>query len=385
VAEPSRTPLLKITGHKGPVSSVAYSRDGKFVASGGSDMDVKLWGAESGLEVRSFRGHTNWVTSVAFSSDSHFLASASVDQKIMLWEIAGTEVARTYGHNGALNTVAASPNGKWLASGGLDHTIILWDPATGAEVHTLAGHEGQVNALAFSPDSKLLASAGSDLKIKLWDPATGQETRAIPVAGVTGLFALTFTAEGKQVAVWASTATSTQVHFYDPSTGARPKMVNVPNRHPCLAFAGDGTLAALGTGKGGDVLVWDLDKGQQLGATFRAHLDGVSDLIFTPDKKFLITGSETGEVKIWDLAKRETPVRTIKAHPKRINAFAIQPDGSRFATTGDGVVQLWETASGKELRRWDFGSPIRNMAFTPDGKQVATANPNTVLYLLQLP
>ena len=144
----------------------------------------------------------------------------------------------------------------------------------------------------------------------------------------------------------------------------------------------------------GTVRIWQVTKGERLpGGDLPVHQEGVGDLTFTPDKKFLITGSsKDGEVKVWDLAKR-TAVRTIKAHEGRITALAMAPDGSRFISVGqDNVVKLWETASGKPLRDWNFRVPtmaggvfIRNVAFTPNGKQVATANANTTLYLLELP
>jgi WD40 repeat protein len=153
----------------------------------------------------------------------------------------------------------------------------------------------------------------------------------------------------------------------------------------CLSFSADGQRAALGDDNG-SVRVWDVAKRTKLGGNIPAHQAGIGDLALTPDNKYLLTGGLDGEVKVWDLAKRTQPVRTIKAHDQKVLAFAVSADGKRFVTTGgDNLVKLWDVATGRELRRWDLGCPVRGMAFTADGKHVATANTNTTLYLLDLP
>jgi len=123
-----------------------------------------------------------------------------------------------------------------------------------------------------------------------------------------------------------------------------------------------------------------------VGGDLPAHQEGMADLAFTPDKKFLITAGKNGDCKVWDLARRLTPLRRIQAHDGRITGLAVSPDGSRFATTAaDNRVKLWATATGRRLRQWDVGVAVRSMAFAPDGKHLATANANTTLYLLDLP
>src|SRR5262249_7888099 len=153
-----------------------------------------------------------------------------------------------------------------------------------------------------------------------------------------------------------------------------------------LSFSVDGELAALGERNGGNVRIWNITKGERVGGDLPAYQGDIGDLIFTPDRKQLITGGRNGEVKVWDLSKRQEPLRTIKAHSQAITAFAVNADGSRFATTGDdNVVKLWETATGKELRQWKMSSRVGNLAFAPDGKHLATANYNSTLYLLECP
>ena len=126
-----------------------------------------------------------------------------------------------------------------------------------------------------------------------------------------------------------------------------------------------------------------MTKGERVGGDLPAH-PAVSDLIVMPDKKFLITGGQDGEIKVWDLVRREA-VRTIKGHKQRVMAFAVSEDGRRFATASqDQDVKLWETATGKELCRWTSVG-VRNLAFAPDGKYVATANYDTTVYLLECP
>jgi WD40 repeat protein len=127
-------------------------------------------GLSQGQPVRTLTGHTDAVTSVAFSPDGRLLASGSGydDKTIKLWEVASGSLVRTLTDTDIVNSVAFSPDGRLLASGSSDGTIKLWKVATGGLVRTLSGHTGWVLEVAFSPDGRLLAS-GSYKEIKLWD------------------------------------------------------------------------------------------------------------------------------------------------------------------------------------------------------------------------
>jgi WD40 repeat protein len=315
------------------------------------------------------------------------MLSASVDATARVWEMAGREVSLSlFGHAREIEAVAVSPDGKLLASGSADQTVRLWDLATGTELHTLTGHLHGVTAVAFSPDSKKLVSAGYDQVIRIWDTAGGKELKTI--SGPSPIMpALTVAPDGKRLILWASNLQLQgvpEVHIFDLDTGNPLKQLK-PHDHqaPCLAFSVDGELAAVGD-QSGSVRVWNLAKNQREGADRPAHR-AFGDLIFSPDNKLLITGGEDGEIKIWDLSKREAR-RTFKGHKHKVVAFAMSPDGSRFATSclWDQEIKLWETATGKELRRWPAVT-VRNLVFSPDGKHLATANYNTTVYLLECP
>jgi WD40 repeat protein len=152
-----------------------------------------------------------------------------------------------------------------------------------------------------------------------------------------------------------------------------------------LAFSHDGLLVAMANNDG-NVQFWTLSKQESFGANLPTLPNNVGDMAFTPDKKHLVTGDQAGEIQIWDLAKRASPIRKFPAHTKRINCIVVSSDGSRFASSGyDNQVKLWETATGKELRHWDMGFVVYHLAFSADGKRLATANSTTTVYVLDLP
>jgi WD40 repeat protein len=155
--------------HKGPAAySVAFNPDGTLLASGGITY-VQLWDTGNGKPLHTLSGQPKLVKSVAFSPDGALLASGSLDGTVKLWEPAGGKEIRTLkAHTGGVQSVAFSPDGTRLASGGNDKTIKIWNVDSGEDLRTLKGHTEPVLSVAFSRDGGWLASAGKD-GLKLWD------------------------------------------------------------------------------------------------------------------------------------------------------------------------------------------------------------------------
>ena len=299
----AQQPKLRATleGHKQQVFSVAYSPDGKTLASGSNDKTIKLWDVKTGKERATFEGHTEGVQSVAYSPDGKTLASGGEDKTIKLWDIkTGKERATLEGHRAWVKSVVYSPDGKTLASGSDDRKIKLWDAKTGKKLATLRGHTESVLSLAYSPDGKTLASGSWDKTIKLWDAKTGKELATLKGHTDWGVWSVAFSPDGKTLA----------------------------------SGSGDKTIK-----------LWDVKTGKEL-ATLEGHIEEVSSVAFSPNGKRLASGGH--DITIWDVRTGKEQA-TLKGHKGDVISVAYSPDGTTLASAStDKTIKLWVVRKAEE-------------------------------------
>jgi hypothetical protein len=186
--------------HPGAVRTVAFTRAGRLLVTGGRDGGVRLWDPLTGKETATTRGHKGTVVAVAVAADGKTVASAGGDKTIKLWDTeTGMEQVTLTGHTGGVYAVALNPDGTLVASGGWDRTVRLWDANTGTEKRVLRGHTLDVWSAAFSPDGTLLATASEDRTVRLWDVATGT-LRATFAGHEATVYTVAFAHDGKLLA-----------------------------------------------------------------------------------------------------------------------------------------------------------------------------------------
>ncbi|MDX3539728.1 hypothetical protein PV721_36490 [Streptomyces sp. MB09-01] len=360
------TPRATLRGHPDEVASVAFSPDGRTLATASAD-GARLWDTATGKARATLHASTGGVFSLAFSPDSSTLATAGGDGITQLWNTASRAVRTTLTGNGStVFSVAFSPDSSTVATAGADHTGQLWDAETGAPRTTLTGHTGAVNVIAFSPDGRALATGSDDGTMKVWNAATGKARSSLDVAN-GAVQAVAFSPDGSTLAIGGI---NRLLRLWDVATGAiSGTLIGHTDTVQSVAFSSDGhTLASASDDK--TVRLWDLNPRD--GQPLVGHTGIVYDVAFSPDGATVASAGADKTVRLWDVTAGKTR-RVLTGHGDQVLNVEFSPDGRTLATSStDTTVRLWDVTTGKI--RTVLRDPSVSVAFSPDGRTLATGS-----------
>jgi len=330
---------MKSFKHYNDVNSVAFSPDGKFLATGSSKDKAKIFNLETGNEVKSFK-HYDHVNSVAFSPDGKFLATGSSDSNARIFNLETGAEVKSFKLN-RVNSVAFSPDGKFLATGSYDNNARIFNLETGNEVKSFK-HYNSVKSVAFSPDGKFLATGSYDNNARIFNLETGNEVKSFK--HYDSVYSVAFSPDGKFLATGSY---DNKAKIFNLETGNKVKSFKHNSYVYSVAFSPDGKFLATGS-YDNKAKIFNLETGNKV-KSFK-HNNLVNSVAFSPDGKFLATGSDNAYLyrTLFQVEEEVMAQKTI-LRPPLLSAIVnfTEPNGNLFLDAmEEGIFKITITNNG---------------------------------------
>ncbi len=365
--------LAVLAGHKNAINTVAFSPNGKRVATASSDQTARLWDGRTGQLVAVLGGHTDRVRHVLFSPNGTRVVTASDDATLRLWDAqTGELIGVLRGHGDGFYEHCPpvfTPNGSRLVSGSTEGTVRIWDMRLVERNGILRGHESFVYDVAFSPNGEQVASAAWDGTARLWDATTGRHAGLLKHE--TGIISsVAYSRDGRRL---ATVERERGLTLWDVASQKAARAWRVPagdfNADSRASLNPAGTLLAMGCAEG-PVQLLDVATGREV-ARLEGHDKHSIDAAFHPDGSLLATTGADGTVRLWDVATR-APVAVLRGHTSEVWRVAFSADGKLLASgSSDKTIRLWDVQTHEQLAVIPAGSIVFSVAFSPDGTRLA--------------
>ena len=377
--------VRKLVGHRGGVSALAFTPDGKFLVSASLDQTLKVWDMTGENEVSTLRGHTHEVWDAVLAADRTTAVSCAKDGSIRFWDIPGKPVQR----QPVTLTVPIQPNGglaftpdlKTFVTPNRDGSVGVWSLTNLGQANPLADLGTNNRCVAFSPDGQRLLAGDTAGNIKVYD-WPGRRVLTNVAAGSGSIYLLAFDRSGELVwsvgrPVGNPRGPPLTCKIWRASTWqeAHPWKVSIPLDMRTGALSEDFRLAAIGL-QDGTITWWDTVSGHKRGE-FKGHSEWISQLAFSANSQRLASAGVDGTVRLWDL-KSGRPGPRLRGYSQAALGVAFSPDGRLLATLGislgKGSIRLLDTSLWRETLTLEFpGIGVGNLAFSPDGQVLMTA------------
>ncbi|KAK0108690.1 hypothetical protein ONS95_003482 [Cadophora gregata] len=361
----SKTALFVYDGQKDKTGTVAISPNGKMIASGSDDASVMVWNTETRAILFNLEGHTRWVNTVVYSPNGQIIASGSMDETIRLWNASsGAELRILQGNLSCINAIAFSPDGKSLASATFDWLVRIWDLSRSDVQLILDGHSGPVNTVRFSPDGNQVVSGSDDMTVKVWNLTSG--TESITLKGhLKKVSAVTFSPDARRIV-----------------SGSEDKTVRV----------------------------WDVSQRTLLSTL--EHNSGINAVCYSPNGHLLVAGAYNDELRLWDAGTGESKGKLADFVPQQLGSSAVEKDAELVPNSLDATrdygkahgsavlcltlssdqllvasgsqdsdIKVWTKAGMEQAKLVGHSGRITRLSFHPNGHMLASASVDSTVSL----